>query len=95
MKDALELLNKEELSSDMSMLADIIGMDNIRELIRQMSGLNLYIPKVSSLRTFVKKYIKLNSLKTFKELAKDLTVSEQHVRNIKNEILSENRNHCV
>jgi hypothetical protein len=69
------------------MLSDICGMDTVRLMLRNFSGLSFYIPKISRLDSLVIKYAKENPTKTFKQIAKDLNVSLQFL----NKILKGNR----
>ena len=80
MKDIFELLTQEDLTSDLQLLQDFCGIDTIRVLLRNFAGLSFYIPKISRLDSLVLKYVKRHSEKTFKQIAKELNVSEQYLK---------------
>ncbi|MDC1068025.1 hypothetical protein OAQ99_02570 [Candidatus Kapabacteria bacterium] len=72
-----------ELTPDLQIMSDVIGVDNVQRLIEELGGTNFYIPKYSKLDTFVKRYITLNKGLSNKKLCIDLRVSEQYIRNVK------------
>jgi Mor family transcriptional regulator len=80
MKDVYELLTEEDLTSDLQLLQDICGIDTIKSLLRNFGGLSFYIPKITRLDSLVLKYIKTHSDRTYKQMAKELNVSEQYLK---------------
>jgi Mor family transcriptional regulator len=84
--DIYELINEEDFTSDLKLLSSICGVEITRNIIRYLSGINFYIPKITKLDTFVINYLNNNKKKSIKELAQDLKISEQTVRNVKNRI---------
>lgn len=76
-KSKLEI---SDLNPDLTDLADVIGLDLLEELILKFGGANYYIPKISSLDNFVDRHIKSNKNKTYKQLARDLNVSENFIK---------------
>ena len=82
MNDALDLLTQEDLTPDLSMIAEVCGVDTIKLLLKNFPAMGFYIPKISHLEKFIKKYVKLYPEKSIKILAKELNVSEQFLKNI-------------
>ena len=82
--DIYDLLNEDDFTPDLKLLSSICGVENTRNIIRCLSGINFYIPKITKLDSFVINYLKNNRQKSVKELAQDLKISEQSVRNVQN-----------
>lgn len=81
--DVYLLINEEDLTPDLKLISDACGIDFVRNMLREFGGMNFYIPKLTRLDKFVEKYISQNADKSIKEVAKDLNVSEQFLRNLK------------
>ncbi len=79
MKDIFEKIEKSDLTEDLSLIADAMGLEVVRNLMRNLSGLYVYIPRISRLEKFVRRYMEENSDKPFKEIALDLNVSSQYL----------------
>lgn len=73
-------LQLTDLNPDLTDLANIIGLELLEELILKFGGANYYIPKISSLDNFVDRHINCNKDKTYKQLARDLNVSENFIK---------------
>lgn len=73
-------LELTDLNPDLLDLANVIGLDLLEKLIKSFGGANYYIPKISSFDTFVDRYIKINQNKTYKQLARELNVSENFIK---------------
>lgn len=73
-------LDITDLTADLIILADVIGIEKLEELMKEYGGGNFYIPKISSLDKFVERYIKNNKSKTPKQLARELKVSENFIK---------------
>jgi hypothetical protein len=82
MADIYEGIEKEDLTEDLDMIADVCGIESVRKLMRNYPGLSFYIPKVARLDTFVVRYLKINKRRGFKQIAKDLGVSESYLRKV-------------
>jgi hypothetical protein len=82
MNDALELLTQDDLTPDLSMLAEVCGIDTIKLILKNFPAMSFYIPKIAHLEKFIKKYIMLYPEKNTKILAKELNVSEQFLKNM-------------
>ena len=87
-KNSLEELAVEfnELPFDLQFVADKCGIEIAIELLKNMQGTNIYIPKISRMRDYVSRYIRENKDKKIKQLADELSVSENYVRNVKYEM---------
>ena len=80
MNDVYELLTEADLTSDLQLLQDYCGIEAIKEILRNLGGLSFYIPKITRLESLVLKYVKEHSDKTYKQIAKDLNVTEQYLK---------------
>ena len=76
----------EELPFDLQFVADKCGIDTALELLKNLQGTTIYIPKISRLREYSMRYIRENYTKSTKQIAAELGVSENYVRNLKYEI---------
>jgi hypothetical protein len=54
----------------------------VKKMLLSFAGINFYVPKISRLESVVEKYMKLNNNKSFNEMARDLGVSAQYLKNI-------------
>ena len=76
MKDVYDMMSEEDLTPDLMMMADVCGLETLRQLLRNFAGLSFYIPKISRLDKLIMKYVRSNRDKSYKQIAKDLNVSE-------------------
>ncbi len=88
MLDIYGLISQEDLTEDLKDLADVIGIENVRKLLKSYSGAQFYIPKITRLDSFVHNYLSSNKSKDTKKLAYELSCSEQYVRNKRKELRS-------
>lgn len=82
MEKALELMTSADLTPDLQLLADVLGMDTVKKILVNFSGINFYIPKISRLDSLVGKYMDINNTKSYNEIAKELNVSAQYLKNL-------------
>lgn len=75
-----EDLRYEDLTKDMKLLADVLGMDTVKVLLTELSGLNFYIPHIQSLKDPIRRFIEKNPTLTDKQIAVKLGVSEVYIR---------------
>jgi hypothetical protein len=80
--DVFDLITVDDLTGDLAMLSDVIGLENVRKMIKEFNGLTFYIPKIKRLDAFVHRYLEENSNKTPKEIARFLSVSENFVKGL-------------
>lgn len=80
MADVFEFIDESELTPDLQIMADLCGMDLVRKLLKSLPGMSFYIPRISRLDSFVKKFISMNRDKSRKQIAKELNVSENYLK---------------
>lgn len=81
--DIYSQISNEDLTPDLRMIADACGIESVKGLLREFAGMSFYIPKLTRLERFIDKYLKANTEKSLKQIARDLNVSEQYLKNIK------------
>ena len=84
MKDIFDIIEDNELTPDLQIMADICGIDLVRQLLRTLPGMSFYIPKITRLDSFVRRFISLNKEKSRKQIAKELNVSENYLKQFMN-----------
>lgn len=82
MKDVFDCVEAEDLTPDLEMVANVCGIEFVRNLLRNLSGLSFYVPKLSRLESFIGKYMRNNKEKNLKQVAKELLVSEQFLKKL-------------
>lgn len=85
MQTHLNLIEYEDLTPDLQLLADVVGMENTRVILRELAGVYLYIPNISRLERFVLRYLQDNIDKPVKKTANELGVSAQFLWKLKRE----------
>jgi hypothetical protein len=75
-KDVYELIEEEDLTPDLQLMAAVIGFENVVKLIKELQGSSFYIPKLTRLDNFIVKYIEKNRQKPLKIVARELGVTE-------------------
>lgn len=85
MKDIYEKIEPEDLTEDLGLIASVVGIEVIRDLLRNLQGAYLYIPKISRLEKFVVRYFNQNPDKSMKQIAVELGVSTQYLWKLKRE----------
>ena len=75
-----EDLRYQDLTKDLKLLADVLGMDTVKVLLAELSGLNFYIPHIQSLENLIRRFIEKNPTLTDKQIAVKLGVSEVYIR---------------
>ncbi|HRP02860.1 MAG TPA: hypothetical protein PLE30_09460 [Candidatus Kapabacteria bacterium] len=90
--DLYQHLLEEDLSNDLKMLSELCGIDCVRLLMKNYSGLQFYIPKISSFRSvFIRIIQNESSSISNKDLASRLDVSEEFIRKIRLELKAEQK----
>ncbi len=87
MKDAYSEILESELTPDLQLLAAICGKEAVCSALRQLQGINIYIPKISRLDRFTERYIKANRSMPLKEVALSLNISESTARYLRKKYL--------
>jgi hypothetical protein len=81
--DVFAKITEEDLTPDLRMISDACGIDSVKGLLREFGGMSFYIPKITRLDKFILKYLDENNEKSLKQIAKELNVSEQFLKNMK------------
>ncbi|MGE5478997.1 MAG: hypothetical protein ACM3U1_01060 [Chloroflexota bacterium] len=84
-EDVYAMLQFEELTPDMQMLAEVCGMDVMRKILREFGGIFLYVPKVTSFKKFLKRMIAERESMPRCKLASLLGVSSMTLRKLARE----------
>ncbi len=84
--DVYTQIHFDELTDDLQMMSNACGIETVQSLLRNFGGMSFYIPKLSRLDSFVWKYVKQNPEKTFKQIARELKVSEQFLKTVRNKM---------
>jgi AraC-like DNA-binding protein len=79
-KDIYDMIEPEDLTYDMKMIASICGIDIVRKILRDLGGMNVYVPKITKFHRLVDRYLAENQHKKLKQLARELGVSETYLR---------------
>jgi len=85
MKDIYEKIEASDLTEDLELAANVVGIEVIRNFLRNFQGAYFYIPKISRLEKFVIRYMNENPHKSIKQLAIELGVSAQYLWKLKRE----------
>lgn len=81
----LKYLTKEDLPESLIDIEEVIGLDNVKELIKLAGGSSVYIPSENSvLKPIRNKIIRKSFNGNYKEIARKFGISEVQVRNIIN-----------
>ena len=56
-KRLVDLIEQDDLTGDLKLIADSCGMDVVRALLDSCSGVTFYIPNPSAMGNVVKRYI--------------------------------------
>ena len=79
----------DELPIDLQCLSDYIGIENIPNVLKNIQGQQIYFPKTSNLKKYVKRYIKERNIISNKVLAMELHCSENFIAKMKLEMIIE------
>ncbi|MGL5438809.1 MAG: Mor transcription activator family protein [Filifactoraceae bacterium] len=91
MEDILDNLTKEELNEEQFMLADVIGFENYKKLVRAYGGSSIYIPKRDGFVAILRNQKIIDEFNgcNYRELANRYNVTEMWIRTIVKEKLNE------
>lgn len=82
-KDRFDEIMYEDLTEDLQIIADYCGIDPVRNLMRRWQGATFYIPKISHLGKFVRRYIAEHKELTIEQISTYLQVTPQFLRKIR------------
>ena len=86
MENVFDLLSENDLTADLKILYNVCGLETVKIMLKNLSGLNFYVPGISHLDTLVLKYMKKYPEKTFKQLAFELGVSEPYLKGLRKKL---------
>ncbi len=86
---AVNSLQREDLSEDMQLLADLAGIEVVRKITEHCGGLRFYVPKLTHNKQFIKRYINNNVNEENSRLALSLGISVSYVVKLKKQIIRE------
>lgn len=75
----IDYLRYEDLPADLQVLADVVGLDALKELIIKLGGISLYIPKTQSLTALQDRYVADNKHRPVKVLMEETGLSQRSV----------------
>lgn len=79
----LDMLEESDLPSGIKIVAEFCGLDIAKHLLRELEGMQIYIPQIKTLIPLYSRYIQKNiNKKSIRHLASDIGVTEKVVRNI-------------
>lgn len=79
-KDIYEEIEEEDLTPDLLLISQVIGVDNVIKMLRELHGISFYIPNLTRLDNFITKYISKNRNKSPKIIARELGVTEIYLK---------------
>ncbi len=82
MQDIFGEISHEDLTEDLRIVASTCGIETVRNLLRNCAGMSIYIPRISRLDQFIVRYIRESRGKSFKQIARELGVSEQYIKRL-------------
>lgn len=80
-KDVYGLIEELDLTPDLVLMSAVIGLGNVVKLIREFQGSSFYIPKITRLDNFIRRYLETNKDKPIKIIARELGVTETFLKN--------------
>ena len=82
--DLLEKVQMENLDEEQKMLAELIGLEAFKSLVRAFNGTSIYIPKIESLEKAVRDEMIKEEFDggNYRELALKFGLTETWIRNI-------------
>ncbi len=82
-EDIIEMLEEQDLPEHFQIVAEVCGIETARILIKELGGITVSIPMVTSLRSLLERYIKDNVKELpIKKIARELGMNERAVSNI-------------
>ncbi len=82
MQSIFDEIQKEELTPDLQLLADVCGMECVRLLLRTLPSSSFYLPKITRFEKFIARYVEQHQDKTERMLALELGVCEPFIKKI-------------
>jgi len=81
--DVLNMLEEKDLPEHFQIVAETCGIETARVLIKELGGITVSIPMITSLRSVLERYILENVEEIpIKKIARDLGMNERAIGNI-------------
>lgn len=82
-EEIIEMLEENDLPEHFQIVAETCGIETARLLIKELGGITVSIPMVTSLRSLLERYIRENVNEIpIKRIARELGMSERAITNI-------------
>jgi len=81
-EEILKDLQESDLPDNFMIVADNCGIEVVRKLILELGGLQFCIPKLTSIKPLIKRYIAQNPEKNNQRLARELSLNVRTIDNI-------------
>jgi hypothetical protein len=78
--DIYDMIEKEDLTPDLRMMANVCGMEPVRIMLRAFPAQSFYFPKITRFDSFIRRFIAMHSDKTYSQIALMLGASQQYVK---------------
>lgn len=81
--EIIQMLEEQDLPEHFQIVAETCGIETARLLNKELGGISVSIPMVTSLRSLLERYIKENAKEIpIKKIARELGMNERAVTNI-------------
>jgi len=82
-EDIIEMLEEQDLPEHFQIVSEVCGIETARLLIKELGGITVSIPMMTSLRSLLERYIKENVKDIpIKRIARELGMNERAVANL-------------
>lgn len=82
-KELISMVKEDDLPENFRIVSELCGLEVAKSLLTELGGIQIAIPKVTSLNKVMIRYIKeRHRLDSPKKLARDLDISERTLRRI-------------
>lgn len=84
--DLIELIDVEDLTPDMKLIAEESGIETVRELFRTCDGLEIRVPRINYTKSVLIKYIKKRAGLSAKRIAREIDRHPKEVQKLMKEM---------
>ena len=84
--ELIELLDIDDLTPDMQLIAEESGIETVRELFRSCDGLEIRIPRINYTKSVLVKYIKSRVGLSAKKIAREIDRHPKEVQKLMKEM---------
>ena len=81
--DFYKNIEENDLTEDLNLVSKVIGLENVRLLLKHLHGMSVYIPKITRFDKTIKRLLISKPEPNIKSLALELNVSVQYLQNLK------------